>query len=80
VIESKRMPLRTRLAAIHGDADEAAKQLDHMARGFRDEIECLLVSETPAPTRRGPRFGLGRSGLQPVPVQGVVVVAPIPTA
>jgi len=68
--ESKPMPLRTRLAAIHGDPDQAAQQLDNMARGFHAELERLLPNENPVGTRRGWRFGLGRSGLQPA--QGVL--------
>jgi hypothetical protein len=76
-MESKRMPLRTRLAAVHGDADQAAKLLDTMARGFHLDIERLMADENPAPTRRGLRLGLGRPALQPG--QGVVA-APAPTA
>ena len=73
-----KQPLRTRLAAVHGDADQAAKQLDTMARGFHLEIERLLLAiEKPAPTRRGLRLGLGRPGLQASPG---VVAAPAPTA
>jgi len=76
-MESKQ-PLRTRLAALHGDADQAAKQLDTMARGFHLDIERLLLAlENPEPARRGLRLGLGRSGLQPSPG---VVAAPAPTA
>lgn len=77
MMESKPMPLRTRLAAIHGDADEAAQQLDTMARGFHLDIARLLADENPAPKRRGLRFGLNRPGLQPSPG---VVATPVPTA
>lgn len=66
-MESKRMPLRSRLAALHGDADEAAEQLNHMARSFRMELDRLMVEETPATTRRGLRLGLSRPALQPAP-------------
>ena len=75
--ESKPMPLRTRLAAIHGDADQAAKQLDTMARSFHLDIERLLADENPAPTRRGRRVGLGRPVLERSPG---IVAAPAPTA
>ena len=73
--EATSMPLRTRLAAIHGDADQAAKLLSDGARGFRLDIERLLVSPaftepTPVAARRGLRFGLGRLGNQHSP--GVV--------
>lgn len=71
------MPLLTRLAAIHGDADQAAKLLDNMARSFHLDIERLLAIEDPAPTRRGLRLGLGRPGLQP---GHGVVAAPAPSA
>lgn len=77
MIKSKPMPLRTRLAAVHGDADQAAEQLDKMARSFHLDIARLLANENQAPTRRGLRFGLGRPGLQPSP--GIVAV-PAPTA
>lgn len=75
-MESKRMPLLTRLAAVHGDADVAAKQLDQLAQGFHLDIERLLATES-VQTRRGPRFGLGRPGFQP---SAGVVAAPAPTA
>ena len=82
MIESKSTPLRTRLAALHGDADEAAKLLGEAARGFQLDIERLLSS--PAPTkpapeaaRRGLRFGHGGAGNQRSPG---VVAAPAPTA
>jgi hypothetical protein len=77
VIESKPMPLRTRLAAVHGDADQAAKELDNMARRFHLDIARLLADEDPAPRRRGLRFGLDRPVLQSAPG---VVAAPVPTA
>ena len=77
-MDSKRMPLRTRLAALHGDADQAAKQLDHMARGFHLDIErMLLASARPTPARRGLRLGLGRPRLQPSPG---VIATPATTA
>lgn len=76
-MRSRSMPLRTRLAAIHGDADEAAKQLDNMARTFHLDIARLLATEDPAPARRGLRFSLSRPGLRPA--QGVVA-APAATA
>ena len=81
MMDSKPMPLRTRLAAIHGDADQAATQLDRMARGFNLDIERLLRTESPAATRRGLRLGLGRAGLQPAPgvVGPGVVAAAAPT-
>ena len=77
MIESQRMPLRSRFAAVHGDPDQAAQQLDILARGFHKDIERLLANETPAPRRRGWRFGHGRSGLRPAPG---VVTAPALTA
>lgn len=70
------MPLRTRLAAVYGDADQAAQQLDTMARTFHLDIERLLADEKPAPTRRGLRLGLDRPGLQPAPA---VVAIPAAT-
>ena len=74
--ESKPMPLRTRLAAVYGDADQAAQQLDTMARSFQLDIARLLADEDPAPTRRGLRLGLGRPGLQAAPA---VVAVPAAT-
>ena len=74
--KSKPMPLRTRLAAVYGDADQAAQQLDTMARSFHLDIARLLVDEKPAPRRRGLRLGLGRLRLQPAPA---VVAAPAAT-
>ena len=74
--KSKPMPLRTRLAAVYGDADQAAQQLDTMARSFHLDIARLLADEKPAPRRRGLRLGLGRVGLGPAPV---VVAAPAAT-
>ena len=75
--DSNRMPLLTRLAAVHGDADQAAKQLDQLARGFHLDIERLLIDEKPVPRRRGLRLGLGRPRLQPSPG---VLAAPVPAA
>ena len=77
VMRSRSMPLRTRLAAIHGDADEAAKQLDTMARSFHLDIGRLLATENPAPARRGRRVSFGRPALQPAQR---VVAAPAVTA
>ena len=82
MIESKSMPLRTRLAALHGDADQAAKLLGEAARGFQLDIERLLVSPplaepAPAAARRGLRFGHGRAGNQRSPG---VLAAPAATA
>ncbi len=76
------MPLRTRLAAVYGDADQAAQQLDTMARSFHLDIARLLADEDPAPTRRGLRLGLGlglglgRPGLHAAPA---VVAVPAAT-
>jgi hypothetical protein len=50
VIEPKPMPLRTRLAAAYGDADQAAQLLNEAARGFHLEIERLMVAAEPAET------------------------------
>lgn len=78
VIESRSMPLRTRLAAVHGDADLAAKLLDEAARGFHLDIERLLVTHEltenpPAAARRGLRFGLVRArNTRPSPALAVV--------
>ena len=63
---AKPTPLRTRLAAVHGDADLAAKLLDEAARGFHLDIERLLVTHertenAPAAARRGLPFGLARA-------------------
>ena len=66
-MEAERMPLRTRLAALHGDADQAAEQLDRMARSFHLEMERLLATEAPAPARRSLRLGFGRPGLHAAP-------------
>lgn len=78
-MEAKRMPLRMRLAALHGDADQAAEQLSRMARSFYTEVDRLLVDEASTPTRRGLRLGLSRPGFRPPP--GVVVTsAPTATA
>jgi hypothetical protein len=66
-----------RLAAVHGDADQAAKQLEAVSRAFFLEADRLLVDEISVPTRRSLRLGLARPGFQPSPV---VVVAPGPTA
>jgi hypothetical protein len=76
VTKSKPMPLRTRLAAVYGDADQAAQQLDTMARSFHLDIARLLADKNPAPTRRRLRWGLGRPGLRPAPA---VVGAPAAT-
>jgi len=82
VIKSPSMPLRSRLAAVHGDADQAAKLLGEAARGVALDIERLRV--TPPFTanaepahRRGLWFSFGRSAGQRLP--GVVGV-PAPTA
>lgn len=69
------MPLRTRLAAVHGDADQAAKVLDVSARDFHLDIEGLLATEPAAPTRRGLRGRLSRPGLSPSPG---LLPAPVP--
>jgi hypothetical protein len=64
VLESE-MPLLTRLAAAHGDADDAARLLDEEARRFHLDIKRLLV--TPEPTQNPPaarrrlRFGLAHA-------------------
>ena len=76
-MRSKPMPLRTRLAAIHGDADQAAERLDSMARTFHLDHGRLLAVETPAPKRRRLRFSLGRPALKPAQA---VVAAPAATA
>jgi hypothetical protein len=81
--ESKSAPLRSRLAALHGDADEAAKLLAESASSFRLDIERLLASPAlaeaaPDAARHGLRFGLGRSsGSQR---SHGIVAAPAPTA
>lgn len=83
LIEPRPMPLRTRLAAAHGDADQAAKLLDEAARGFHLDIERLMVvheptENPPATARRRLRLGFaarntGRSPARPV----VAATAPI---
>jgi hypothetical protein len=70
VIESEAMPLRTRLAAAHGDADQAARLLDEAARRFYLDIERLLVADEPtenlpAAARRRLRFGFAAA---PAPI------------
>jgi hypothetical protein len=82
VIGSQPMPLLSRLAALYGDADQAAKLLGEAARGLNFDIERLRAAPMftePAPVadRRGLRFGLGRSGS---PRFTGVVAAPAPTA
>ena len=52
VIESESTPLRTRLAAAHGDADQAAQLLDEEARRFHLDIKRLVV--VPEPTGNPP--------------------------
>ena len=79
VIESRSMPLRTRLAAVHGDADRAAGLLEEAARGVQRDIERLMASSeqaenTAAAARRGLRLGLARSR-SPRPSPGFGIVA-----
>lgn len=83
VIESRPMPLRTRLAAAHGDADQAARLLDEAARGFHLDLERLLVANEPtgnppAAARRRLRFGFAARNTRRSPALPVVAVtAPI---
>lgn len=63
--ESEPMPLRTRLAAAHGDADHAARLLDEEARRFHLDIKRLLVApeltQNPPAARRRLLFGLAHA-------------------
>jgi hypothetical protein len=83
VIESRPMPLRTRLTAVHGDADRAAGLLEEAARGVQRDMERLMVTaeqsgNPPAVARRGLRLGLARPR-RTRPSPGLAVVA-VPAA
>ena len=83
VIVPKAMPLRTRLAAAHGDADQAARLLDEAARRFHLDIERLLIVDEPtgnppAVARRRLRFGFAARITRRSPALPVVAAtAPI---
>ena len=82
VIEPKPTPLRTRLAAAHGDADQAALLLDEAARSFHMELERLMMiaaeptGNPPAADRPRLRFGSAARNTRRSPALPVVVVTP----